>query len=107
LGGMASGAFTAGETVLIHNDTIYHDGCVGVSISGPVEIDTVISQGCRPIGQPMMITQGERNVIQQLSGRPALVALNEMFSLLSESDRELLNHGLFVGRVIDEYKQNF
>ena len=39
---------------------------------------TVVSQGCRPIGQPFTVTSAERQVIRELAGRPALERLMEI-----------------------------
>ncbi len=107
VGGMASSAKSPGQNVLIVNDQWYNDGGVGVSICGDIVVESVISQGCRPIGQPLMITKGERNVIQELGGKPAFLALNELYNQLPPNERDLVDQGIFVGRVIDEYKQEF
>ena len=48
---------------------------MGVLIGGDVEVATVVSQGCRPIGQPLVVTRAERNVIYELGGQPALERL--------------------------------
>ena len=53
---MASAAQQPGGNVLVRNDSIYDDGMVGLSLSGPMEVETVVSQGCRPIGIPMIVT---------------------------------------------------
>ena len=39
-----------------------------VALSGNLSVETVVAQGCRPIGQPMVITKAERNVIAELGG---------------------------------------
>src|SRR4051812_22756562 len=64
IGGMASAAHGPGENVLARNDGTVDDGFVGVSLSGPVAVDTVVSQGCRPIGGAMVITKAKGNVIE-------------------------------------------
>jgi len=70
-------------------------------------VDTVVSQGCRPFGPPMVITKARGNIILQLAGRPALEAVHEAVGDLPEEDRQKLQAGLFVGRVINEYKDRF
>jgi small ligand-binding sensory domain FIST len=37
-----------------------------------------VSQGCRPIGKPLVVTKSRDNVIEQLAGHPALQALREV-----------------------------
>ena len=107
VGGMASGSAKPGGNVLILNDQVTRAGGVGISIRGDVEIDAVVSQGCRPIGKPLIVTGAQRNVLKALAGRPALEVLRETVAELSPEDRELLPNGVFLGRVIDEYKPRF
>jgi len=107
IGGMASSARQPGQNLLIRNEQMLDAGFVGVSLSGAVEVQTIVSQGCRPVGRSMVITKGQQNVIEQLGGKPALVALKEMIDSLPPADKELLSHGLLVGRVISEYRDTF
>jgi small ligand-binding sensory domain FIST len=107
VGGMASGGSSPGLNGLILDDRVYRAGLVGVSIRGPVRIDTVVSQGCRGIGNNWIITKARKNVILQLGGRPALQVVREMVEELPEDDKTLLEKGLFLGLVINEYKDRF
>jgi small ligand-binding sensory domain FIST len=107
VGGMASSARNAGGNTLIRNDETYDEGFVGLTLSGPIDVQTVVSQGCRPIGQTFVVTKSRQNVIEQLGGKPALGALREMVMNLPEHDQALLQKGLFVGRAISEYREIF
>lgn len=107
IGGMASSGRGHGENRLILDDQVMGHGLVGVSISGPIEVETVVSQGCRAIGPTLVVTAASRNVILKLGGRPALDVVREVVERLSEEERKLLEKGLFVGRVINEYKDRF
>lgn len=107
IGGMASAARVQGANVIAVNDRLLRAQGAGVSISGDVSIDTLVSQGCRPIGKPLVITEGGRNAIRKLGGRPAVEVLHELVHELPDRDRPLLNNGVFVGRVINEYKDRF
>jgi len=107
IGGMASAATRPGGNMLLINDHAMRHGAVGVTIRGDVNIDTVVSQGCRPIGTPMVITSAQRNIIKSLGGRRAMDVLRDLVTGLDAEDRELLSGGLFVGRVINEYKSHF
>lgn len=107
LGGMASGCERPGQAVLIVDDQIYRDGAAGVAITGPIDVHAVVSQGCRPIGRPLVITQCDRNIIHQLGGKPALERLREVLQELSPEDSRLARQALFIGRVINEYKEAF
>jgi small ligand-binding sensory domain FIST len=104
---MASAARQPGQNVLFRNDEVLEEGMVGVAIGGPVTVETIVSQGCRPIGNPMIVTRSHENVIEQLGGKPALQVLQESVNSISPADRDLLEHGLLIGRAISEYREKF
>jgi len=107
IGGMASAARQPGGNVLVRNDATLLDGMVGVTLSGPLGVETVVSQGCRPLGKPFVVTRAHDNVIDQLGGKPALEVLRETVTALPESERQKLANGLFVGRAINEYRDTW
>jgi len=108
IGGMASGLDKPDDSRLALNDQIFSSGVVGVSFAGAIEIDCLVSQGCRPIGETFVVTKSYQNVVEQLDGKPALAAIEEMVSALPLLDRQLLaNGGLQVGRVIDQGKGSY
>ncbi len=107
VGGLASAAKAPGQNRLILNDTVVSAGAVGVSLRGNIQVDAVVSQGCRPFGPTLVITKARGNIIFELGGHPALEAVQEAVSQLPDPDRVKLNGGLFIGRVIDEYKPRF
>ncbi len=106
-GGIASAGRQAGDNRLLRNDEIRNGGVIGLSFLGPVRIETLVSQGCRPIGRPLVITGARRNVIESLGGKPAMAALQEVAVELSDEERELIQKGLFVGRAVSEYREHF
>ena len=103
MGGMASGGMAPGETRLFVDDRVMDTGAVGVCIPG-IGIRALVSQGCRPVGSVYTVTSAEGNIIHGLGGLPPLERLQELVAALPPQDRELVGHGLHVGRVIDEYK---
>jgi small ligand-binding sensory domain FIST len=107
LGGMASAATRPGGNSLLLNGEIRSSGAMGVTLSGPIRVDTVVSQGCRPIGRPMLITKARGNLILELAGVRAVDAIRDTVHELSEHDKQLLGNGLLLGRVIDEHKSHF
>ena len=107
VGGIASGGYEPGQNRLIVNGGIVREGIVGVALSGPFTIDAIVSQGCRPIGKPFVITKGDRNIIHELGGHSALVQLHKVLIGLREEDDRLAQQMPFVGRVIDEHREEF
>lgn len=107
LGGIASASAQPGGNVVILGDRVMTEGVAGFSLLGDLQIDTVVSQGSRPIGEPWVVTGAKKNVLTHLGGRPALQALNETVESLGERERESLGQRLLIGRVVDEYKERF
>lgn len=107
VGGVASGGSAPRQNRLLALGEVFTDGVVGAALSGPIRVETVVSQGCRPIGRPFVITRGERNVIRELGGRVALEQLHEVLVKLPQEDEQLAKQSLLIGRVIDEYKDRF
>ncbi len=110
-GGMASAAQEQGRNRLLLGKNVHKRGAVGLFLHAqadcPVAITGVVSQGCRPIGPTYIVTKGERNAIEQLAGKPALVRLQEVFAELSETDQALARRGLHVGCAMSEYRDEF
>ena len=69
-------------------------------------MDTVVAQGCRPVGKLMSITKSSQNLLQELDGRPPLEVLRELFSESGERDQGLMQHSLFLGVLMDDFIDN-
>ena len=78
-----------------------------MALEGGVELRPVVSQGCRPVGKPWVITDCERNLIRKLGGRPALEVLMETAHGMSADDRALMQSAPFMGLAIDATKSRF
>ena len=81
-------------------------GAVGVLLDG-VEVRTVVSQGCRPIGNPYVVTRAAGNRIEELAGRSAIDRLQDCASVADPDDLELMRRGLHVGLVVNEHQADF
>jgi len=107
MGGMASGGREPGQSRLILGAQALDSGAVGVVVQGPVTIRSIVSQGCRPIGQHMVITRAHENFIHELGGQAPLSRLRQLWDELSARDQKLFQQGVHVGRVINEYQGEF
>lgn len=107
VGGVASAGRAPGENALYIGTDVHRGGAVGVAFCGEIEIETVVSQGCRPIGQPMFVTRARENILFELDGRPALPALEGLVESLSEEDQALAQGSLFLGIGMDENQGHF
>jgi small ligand-binding sensory domain FIST len=107
IGGLASAGHAPGGNRLVLDGEIHRDGAVGVLIPNSSDMATIVSQGCRPVGEPLIVTRATGNLIEELAGRPPLERLQQAFESASEDDRALMQRGLHVGIVIDERKPQF
>lgn len=102
-GGLAVGGQGSGSTRLLIDDRVVDRGAVGLVLGGTASIDAVVSQGCRPVGNPMTVTRCEGNVVLELAGRPALQRLEDLLRSLSPEDQAAAGSGLQIGLARDEY----
>lgn len=107
VGGLASGASQPGINALFLNEEILRAGAVGVALSGNIVVDTVVAQGCRPIGRPMHVTRCQKHIIYELDNVPAVSALHRVLVDLSAKDQSLARHSLFLGVAMSEFKDDF
>jgi small ligand-binding sensory domain FIST len=92
---------------LVLDDEVHHDGAVGLLLSGSVRVEPVVSQGCRPIGTPLVVTSSSGNLLHEIAGQPAVERLRSVLEGLSEDDKALARKGLHIGRVVDEHRERF
>lgn len=105
IGGLASGDFEAEQCQVYLDGEVHEHGLVAVALRGDVALETVVSQGCTPIGQSWTITRADRNYILGIGNRPAYSVLMETFEGLSQEERKKSQNNLFVGLAIDEYRE--
>jgi small ligand-binding sensory domain FIST len=105
IGGLASGATSPGMNALLLDGEVFDEGTVGVALSGDVTVDTVVAQGCRPVGELMRVTSCKGNFLYELDGRPAFEVVRDLFVTLDERDRHLASTALFVGVMMDEFRE--
>jgi len=101
VGGLASAAAAPGGNALVLDGAVYRDGAVGVALPPSV---AVVSQSCRPVGEPMVVTRSERGFLIELAGRRALDQLTDLAASLPADDRALLARGVQLGIAVDEHR---
>jgi small ligand-binding sensory domain FIST len=100
VGGLASGGRRRGENALFVNGAVHASGAACLAFAGDVEVDAIVAQGCRPIGQPLFVTRAHGNLLLELDGRRPTELLRALYEGASARDRELLAHSLFLGLVM-------
>ncbi|HYL51884.1 MAG TPA: FIST N-terminal domain-containing protein [Acidimicrobiia bacterium] len=107
VGGLASAGMRPETNRLVLDDQVVRGGAVALLCSDDVPVRPVVSQGCRPIGDPFTVTRAERNLVYELAGMPAMARLQDLVQSASDGERALMREGLHVGLVVDEHKFDF
>ena len=68
IGGVASWASAPGRNRLAQDGAVTSAGLVGVTLRGNVRVSTIVSQGCRPVGDLFTVTSSRSNLLQELDG---------------------------------------
>lgn len=101
VGGLVSGARRATENRLFLGDRSLDRGAVGVAMWGDVQVDALVAQGCRPIGDPLVVTRAERNLVYELDGEPVVEVLDALYTALPARDQQLFRGSPHIGVVMD------
>jgi small ligand-binding sensory domain FIST len=104
IGGNVSGGRGPGGSRLVVGERVVTDGATGVLLGTGVDVEAVVSQGCRAYGHPLTVTRSDRNVIYEVAGSPAMECMvDQIKNGLDPADIAGIEaNGLFVGRLIDE-----
>ncbi len=87
---------------MLYGRAAHRRGALVLLIDGALRLRPLVAQGCRPIGRPHVVTAVEGNAVRELDGKPAVDALKSLHGSLSERDREIFRHSLFVGIEMDK-----
>jgi small ligand-binding sensory domain FIST len=105
IGGIAS---FQEDNILLHQGKVMGTGAAGLALKGNITMDTVVAQGCRPIGQPLSITACNTHYLTELDDRQAIEVLSQTYHELTPEDQELLrSNGLFLGIASTEFVEEF
>lgn len=105
IGALASTARADRTAWVFLNDEIYNSGAVAITLEGPYDLLTRVSQGATPIGEMWTMTSVDHNRIVTISNRPAIDVLEDTLNL--PENRELTLRDLMIGLPMDEYQDEF
>jgi small ligand-binding sensory domain FIST len=107
VGGLSSGVDQPDVACLLINDRTYRSGALVLSMSGNIAVDTLVAQGCRPVGDPMFANNTHENLLIELDGKVPRDVLTELFGKLNRSDRQLFTQALFLGIAMDKKQEAY
>ena len=103
IGGLAS---VLEGNALFLDGQLHRSGLIGVALQGNIQVDTIVAQGCRPIGPPMTATACEEYIIRELDGQPAFQVLAALYQSLPSEDQERMQYALHLGVASTELKDD-
>ncbi|MCS7062970.1 MAG: FIST C-terminal domain-containing protein [Methylacidiphilales bacterium] len=106
IGGLASSLLPPPHAAVFLNEEIIEGGLL-LHFRGPICLESLVSQACRPIGEPMTITQANENILFSLGTVSAYEVLNKAFENLPDALKAYARGNLFVGLAINEYQEEF
>jgi small ligand-binding sensory domain FIST len=105
LGGLASA--TNSEIFLLRDGDISAAPILAIALKKGLVVQSLVSQGCRPIGDPSPITKAEENLILEIGNLPAYQALETAFLSIPADQRVSVRNNLFLGLAVSEYIDDF
>jgi small ligand-binding sensory domain FIST len=106
------GALAAGkqsEYFLFRDGELTSASILAVGLKSPLRLRAMVSQGCRPIGDPSPITKAEDNFILEIGNVSAYQTLETAFMTIPPDERNAVRNNLFLGlaasEYVDEYKR--
>lgn len=106
LGGLAGGP-QGDDDVAVFGPSIGETSDALIVALDGVRLETVVSQGCRPIGEPLPVTRADEHLLIELGSRPAYQVLEQAFDTLADADKKRARGNIFAGLAVDEYKEQF
>ena len=94
-------AAPARATRFLLDGRIHNRGAIGVMLGGHVEVTTLTSPACRPVGPVLTVTDAEGFLLKSLAGSPAALRAQEIVAALDEPDRALALGGMQLGVAVD------
>ena len=102
VGGLASGNLRGRRTHVFLGGEAFDGGGAAVALGGAWTVETIVSQGCTPIGEPWTITGVDGQQIETIARRPAFEVLADTVRALPVDLARRARGNLFAGLAMDE-----
>ena len=97
VGAGASENGSHGRTYQFYEDRVASNSVVGFSLSGACTTAIELTQGCQPVGGPMVITKAHENLIFEINDRPAFEVFVDLIGKPFQQDLRRALAFVFVG----------
>ncbi len=106
-GGLASGGLRATDLFVFDQHGRKNSAAIAIGFRGDIKLSGLVSQGCRPIGEPLTITKADHNLILQLASQNAYHQLQAAFQSIPEPQRDGAQGNILVGLAMSEYVDEY
>lgn len=96
-GGFASAGRRPGENAMWLGSSLYREGVAGVALSGALAVTPLVAQGCRPIGEPKVVTRCRGTTLLALGEEPPLHYLNRLYREAEAGEQARMKDSLVIG----------
>lgn len=109
VGGMTSASTHRRQTWVFLDGQVYDEGGVALLFEGPLRLVPLVAQGAEPVGEAWTVTKVDRNIILEISNRPALDVLLDTADMVGgDRSRESFPFGdWLIGFAVNEYQDSF
>jgi small ligand-binding sensory domain FIST len=107
IGGMISGGPSEEDLFLFDNRGPLAADFIAIGLGANVRIEPLVAQGCRPIGEPLVVTGSRGNIVHSIAGKKPFEVLEETFSSLDEALRHSAEGNIFAGLAVREEVEDF
>ncbi|MCY4489129.1 MAG: FIST C-terminal domain-containing protein [Deltaproteobacteria bacterium] len=97
VGAGASENGSHGRTYQFYEDRVTSNSVVGFALSGAGTTAVELTQGCQPVGEPMVITKAHENLIFEINDRPAFEVFVDLIGKPFQQDLRRALAFVFVG----------
>jgi hypothetical protein len=77
VGGAAGDDRQLRRTGVFHGDLVLTGGAAGIWVGSPWPLPVAVGHGWRPVGRPLLVTEVDGTVVQEIDGRPAVEVIRE------------------------------
>lgn len=102
IGGLISGGPDERDLFLFDENGLVKNPFLALGLRGGVKFEPLVAQGCRPIGEPLVITRSEKNIVESIAGKKPYAVLEDAFASLDENTRLAAEGNVFAGLAVHD-----
>lgn len=107
VGGLATGGPDPEDLFLFTENGISKSPMLSIRFDGPIKIEPLVAQSCRPIGEPFVVTGTTSDDVVSIGRRKAFSVLEDTFEALPEELQAEAEGSIFAGLAVQEEVENF